>query len=375
MSNYNGASAPISGSYASAPPQGGTYQDYQRQQIQRLTAQAQQQQPLTLVPQDTQQVAQMQDSFGPYVPYVPPAQSVPQNYGYTPSPVPVQLGDSTPRIAPPQREVTDVLPTAKYVPNAKTTRHSSRAMTGVSNPPPDDASLSTQNAQYRPQVDVQPQAGAAMQGQSYPILPATNPTSQSPDGYGQQYPQPGTVTRGASRRTTQTATKPPPSAPLNYPGVSQPLSGSGYPALGPPASVGTPPTDAELAASGVPPLRGGYNPAQPNQPLSQRQQTELDLAALEASYSGWVGGTGFGRYRSGTPGLDRLTDIESPFEASAVLGKTLRATVVAVPVFLNSGDDQYRQLYERHRDGSCPRHSIRCSAQHSRAAVLKRSRR
>ena len=335
VSYYNGAPATNSSSYASTPVQSGTYQDYQRQQIQRLTEQAQQQQPLTLVPQGAPlQTAQMQDTYGPYVPYVPPVQS----YGYTPSPVSVQLGDSTPRIAPPQHEVTDVLPTAKYVPNARTSRRSSRARTGVSSPPPDDSSTpTTQNAQYRPQIDVQPQSSAAMQGQSYPTLPATNPTNQSGDSYGQQYPQPGTLTQGASRRTTQTATSPPPSAPLNYPGVTQPLSGSGYPVLGPPASVGTPPTDAELAAKSVPPLRGGYNPNQPNQPLSQRQQTELDLAALESSYSGWVGGTGVGRYRSGTPGLDRLTDIESPFEASAVLGKSVRATVVAVPVFLNSG--------------------------------------
>jgi cellulose synthase operon protein C len=334
-SNFNGASALNSGSYASTPAQGGTYQDYQRQQIQRLTEQAQQEQPLTLTPQDAPlQIAQQQETFGPYVPYMPPTT---QNYGYTPSPVPIQLGDSTPRISPPQRDVTDVLPTAKYVPNARASHTNSRAMTGVSHPPADDVSnSSTQNAQYRSQIDVQPQSSAAMQGQSYPPLPASSPTSQNGDSYGQQYPQPGITTGTTPRRTTQNASAPVPPA-INYPGVSQPLSGSGYPVLGPPASVGTPPTDADLAAKSVPPLRGGYNPAQPNQALSQRQQTELDLAALESSYSGWVGGTGFGRYRSGTPGLDRLTDIESPFEASAVLGKSVRATVVALPVFLNSG--------------------------------------
>ena len=70
---------------------------------------------------------------------------------------------------------------------------------------------------------------------------------------------------------------------------------------------------------------------------SQREQTENELATLEASYSGWIGGTGIARYRSGTPGFDRLIDIEAPIEASAVLGKTVRATVVPRPVFLNSG--------------------------------------
>jgi hypothetical protein len=71
--------------------------------------------------------------------------------------------------------------------------------------------------------------------------------------------------------------------------------------------------------------------------LSQRAQTELELSALESSYSGWTGGIGFGRYRSGTPGFDRLSDLEAPFEVSGVLGKTLRATIVPRPVFLSNG--------------------------------------
>ena len=72
-------------------------------------------------------------------------------------------------------------------------------------------------------------------------------------------------------------------------------------------------------------------------PLNERQQTELDLATLEASYSGWLGGNAFLRARSGTPGIDRLNDFEIPFEASVVLGKSARFTVVPRGVFLNSG--------------------------------------
>ena len=71
--------------------------------------------------------------------------------------------------------------------------------------------------------------------------------------------------------------------------------------------------------------------------MTARQQAESELASLEGSYSGWAGGTGIGRYRSGTIGLDRLYDIESPIEASAALGRTARLTAVALPVFLNSG--------------------------------------
>src|SRR5580698_854953 len=142
------------------------------------------------------------------------------------------------------------------------------------------------------------------------------------------------------RRTPATApparTSQPPLPAMTYPNVAQPLQGSAYPTLGPDASQGVPPSDADLAAKNVPPLRGNYATV-PGPPLSQRAQTELELSALESSYSGWIGGIGYGRYRSGTPGFDRLTDLEAPFEASAVLGKTLRATVVPLPVFLSSG--------------------------------------
>ncbi|HEY6376876.1 MAG TPA: cellulose synthase subunit BcsC-related outer membrane protein, partial [Edaphobacter sp.] len=278
-------------------------QDYQRQQILRLTQEAQAQQPpISAAPQET---------YGPYVPYVSPTQYA----GYTPSPVPVQLGDNSPRVTPPQRDVTDVLPTARYMPNARTGSHSSSVMMGQSTPP--EETLSTKNAQYS-----QPQTG---------------------DSNGQQYPQPGVYSHPttAHRRTSNPparATQPTqPALPaMTYPNVAQPLQGSAYPVLGPDASQGVPPSDADLAAKNVPPLRGNYATV-PGPPLSPRAQTELELAALEGSYSGWVGGTGYGRYRSGTAGFDRLTDIEAPFEASAMMGKSVRVTVVPRPVFLSSG--------------------------------------
>jgi tetratricopeptide (TPR) repeat protein len=287
-----------------------SYLEQLRQAAQPQRQQVQTQLPITATPQ--------QDIYGPYVPYVPPTS------GYTPSPVPVQLGDNTPKVGPAQRELTDVLPTARYVPNARTARAGvdvNQPMTGQSHPP-DPSGASTQNTQYNSSV-------------TYPNSP------QSGEGYGQQYPQPGTGGGTPARRPvapaprTQPAPAPLPS--MSYPSVNQPLSGStSYPTIGPPVSTGLPPTDAELAAKDVPPLRNGYETTgQP--PLSQRAQTELALSALESSYSGWVGGIAIGRYRSGTPGFDRLTDLESPFEVSGVAGKTLRATVVPLAVFLNSG--------------------------------------
>ena len=287
-------------------------QDFQRQQIMRLTQEAQADQPpISAAPQET---------YGPYVPYVPPTQT----YGYTPSPVPVQLGDNSPRVAPPQRDVTDVLPTARYMPNARTGSHSGPVMMGQSTPPPDET-LSTQNAQY-------------------------SSSQPAGDSNGQQYPQPHAATRSTTathRRTTSPAPAPAPApapvlatqAPpaMTYPNVAQPLQGSAYPNLGPDAPQGVPPSDADLVAKSVPPLRGNYGSVVPGTPLSPRAQTELELAALEGSYSGWVGGTGYGRFRSGTAGFDRLTDIEAPFEVSAVMGKSVRVSVVPRPVFLNSG--------------------------------------
>jgi cellulose synthase operon protein C len=298
--------------------------DFQREQIQRLTAQAQSQNdlPLTTQPQ--------QDVYGPYVPYTGPL----QNTGYNPAPVPIQLGDNSPRNAPPQHEVTDVLPTARYMPNAQTANGHSNAnlssksghtMQGQSTPPPDDYSNLT-NTQYTAQ-------------------------SQQPnETYGQQYPQPRSSAPVTPHRTSHppvpaapaaTQAQPPAATPsLTYPNVAQPLSSSAYPTLGPPTPEGAPPTDADLVAKSVPPLRGSYDPnapVVPGPPLTQREKTELELATLEASYSGWIGGTASARYRSGTPGFDRLTDLEAPFEASDVMGKSVRATIVARPVFLNSG--------------------------------------
>src|SRR5260370_37657038 len=91
-----------------------------------------------------------------------------QNGGFTPSPGAVQLGDNSPRNAPLQSEVTDVLPTARYMPNARPSSRSGPVMTGQSNPPPDDYNtLSTRNAQYNAQAQ------------------------QVNDSVGQQHPQPG----------------------------------------------------------------------------------------------------------------------------------------------------------------------------------------
>ena len=265
--------------------------------------------------------------YRPYVPVPAPAGST----GYSPSPVPVQLGSNASTPALQTSEVTDVLPRQRYLPNSP---YTPSAQDGVVPGPADTDPLDsppTHNAQF------------------------TAPGSNA-DGFGQQYPQPdvapGTTSSSipstAHRRRTYSAPPrpsrtptPSPTPSLAYPNVTAPLASQSYPSLGPGAPEGTPPTDADLVAKDLPPLRGSYDPAAANALVpvgkSERQQTESELASLEASYSGWVGGTGVARVRSGTAGFDRLVDIEAPVEASAVLGKSVRVTVVPRPVFLNPG--------------------------------------
>jgi tetratricopeptide (TPR) repeat protein len=382
------------------PPSGTAYpsdsnsypdaQAYQRRQVQQLTQQAQSEalpqdysQPLGQGPLSNQPVqgtlaypGNNNVVYGAYVPYVPPTQ--PGDGLYTPSPVPVQLGNATPHTNLPQQpEVTDVLPTAHYVPNAKGHRSSTSShpdiaeaqagtvrrhqsnpvMMGQSNPPADDYSgTPTENTQYSPaqdQTQLQAQLRAQEQAQSAAQL-QSRAAQQPGDSDSQQYPQPSTPPYAAPpAKPTHRRTRPmqpvapplPPAQPtpaaqpgLSYPSIAQPLESSPYPITAPAVPQSGVPTDADLAARSVPPLRGGYdaNAASAGPPLSEREQAELELAALEASYSGWLGGTGVARYRSGNSGLDRLTDLEAPVEAS-VANKTARFTIVTRPVFLSNG--------------------------------------
>ena len=63
----------------------------------------------------------------------------------------------------------------------------------------------------------------------------------------------------------------------------------------------------------------------------------MQLRAIESGYSAWLGGTGLINYRSGALGYDHLAALEAPFEASLPMGYHARLTIVAKPVFLDSG--------------------------------------
>lgn len=63
----------------------------------------------------------------------------------------------------------------------------------------------------------------------------------------------------------------------------------------------------------------------------------MQLRGIEASYSAYMGGDGIINYRTGAPGYDHLAALEAPFEASMPMGYNARLTIIAKPVFLDSG--------------------------------------
>ena len=306
--------------------------------------------------------------YGPYVPYVPSPKAD------------VSVGNAQPPRMAPQPEMLNALPAARYVTNNKpksgastwpdstasraaVTRRKAAidaaAATGQSRPPTEEYAT--------PPIEPVPQyvATPAVKAPVY-VQPKTQPAQyssvatqtasqdgvpqQNGDSYGQQYPQPRTGTIPVHNRVphrskvvvsaAQQQTAAAPSPVLSYPGVGSTLGYQPYPVIGPAYPLPAAPSDYDLVQKQVPPLRGAYYTGPvlaPQVPLTERQQAERDLAILEASYSGWVGGTGSARYRSGVIGYDRLTDLETSFEASYVAGNNVRFSVIPKAVFLNSG--------------------------------------
>ncbi len=324
----NGKSQPVE-SEKSSPPSYGNSADAQAQL--QTSQQPISSQPLTKQPQEV---------YGPYVPYA----------------ASTQINDNGSRNLSPQAEATEALPTARYMPNAQTTRNvaqldlSTAPLSGQNNPPAEDDSLTTRDAQYTPRHHVLLSSGIS-HGQQYP-QPETPPEATT--GGSTHHRTSPTITPPTESSTTQTFADQPhttgpssstPSGPMSDVNISQPNVAQPSTTAAGSSLVGTsphvePPTDAEVIARGEPALRGLYDPNAPaggQPPLSLRAQTQTELNALEGSYSGWLGGTGYARYRTGTSGFDRLTDLESPFEVSAVVGKAARATIVTRPISLNNG--------------------------------------
>lgn len=225
-------------------------------------------------------------------------------------------------------------------------------MVGQSRPAQPVDIAPVQQAQYTPNGPFAPPIGQTGRPSSLPAMDTTGETyhqdtANSALTLGQQYPQPqrAPVRRPVIRRSRRAAAAPainagPAYAPLYYPAVPTMMTDQPYPQPSGSFPMGTVPSDAQLVARNLPPLRGAWDPnanKEVGPPLTERQQTEMDLATLEGSYSAWVGGTAGIRVRSGEPGLYRLYDYEAPFEASFVASKAMRFTIIPKAVFLSSG--------------------------------------
>ena len=110
------------------------------------------------------------------------------------------------------------------------------------------------------------------------------------------------------------------------------------PAAAAPATTGAGLTDEELQERNLPPLRGPWVRVQRGaRAVSPRDEAEMQLRSIESGYSAWLGGAGLINYRSGDLGYDHLSALEAPFEVSMPLGYSARLTIIAKPVFLDSG--------------------------------------
>jgi tetratricopeptide (TPR) repeat protein len=213
-------------------------------------------------------------------------------------------------------------------------------------PPSNNAGQSTYNtAQYTPSA--QEAATGAYSA------PPQQTQQQQPQATPPQVPakhEAGATTHHKRRKTQQAqnsgkapvTSNPPPEAAAS-PSETEPPSETQQPTpapqeTAPESTTSTGLSDDELEQRSLPPLRGPWIriQRQDNQ-LSPRDLAEQQLQAIESGYSGWLGGSTVLNYRTGTLGYSQLAAIDAPFEASAPLGLGVRITVIAHPVFLDSG--------------------------------------
>jgi tetratricopeptide (TPR) repeat protein len=95
--------------------------------------------------------------------------------------------------------------------------------------------------------------------------------------------------------------------------------------------------DLEAQPQSLPPLRGPWTAQPVVHETDPRSETENQLAAIDAGYSPWRGGTGYISHRTGTAGFDQLEILEAPFEVSTTIGGSSRLTAIVLPSLLDSG--------------------------------------
>ncbi len=197
---------------------------------------------------------------------------------------------------------------------------------------PDAATLSYRDAQYTPSAQDAAAAAysARQQQQRQQQMQQMQPLQSQPPAT-QTY-----IPRRRRRKTTPAIVPQPQPQPLVQPMVQAQQPDVQEPDQSAPLPDGL--TDQQLQDRNLPPLRGSWvKVRRAPRVLSPREEAENQLREIEGGYSGWLGGAGILDYRSGQPGFDNLSALESPFEISAPLGTAGRFTVIAEPVFLDSG--------------------------------------
>ena len=165
-----------------------------------------------------------------------------------------------------------------------------------------------------------------------PTAPATQPAAPAPAA-----PAPGKKSKQKAQQTQAVPTLATAPGEEAAPApVYAPESQAHATSAAPATTTGI--SDEELQQRGLPPLRGPWVKVQREaRVISPREEAEQQLQSLESSYSAWLGGTGQVNYRSGDLGYEHLSALEAPFEVSTPFGYNARMTVVAKPVFLDSG--------------------------------------
>ena len=194
------------------------------------------------------------------------------------------------------------------------------------------------DAQYTPSA--QEAATGAYSAQKPPAQPQPNPPppavqqQPAPRKQHKKQPQPSAATQSVPTLMTAPGEETTPAAPQDQSQTQAQPSQQNPQETPQPSGL----TDEQLQERNLPPLRGPWVRVQRQpRPISPREEAEQQLTSLESSYSGWLGGIGALNYRSGDLGYSRLAALEAPFETSAPLGYAGRFTIVAKPVFLDSG--------------------------------------
>jgi thioredoxin-like negative regulator of GroEL len=202
------------------------------------------------------------------------------------------------------------------------------------------SSPSMSPVQYTPSAqDAAAGAYSAQKQQTQQPVQQPEPVQQPIQQTAQPTPPPASTTATKVRRRRRKA-QPSETVPtlVTAPGETPPPAVTDVPVPSGQSTTNAGLTDEELQERNLPPLKGPWaRVTKEPKVLIPREEAEMQLRAIEGGYSAWLGGTGVISRRSGTAGFDSLSALSSDFEASVPLGTHARFTIIAKPVFLDSG--------------------------------------